>query len=132
MWDFLKANPVVLGAVIAIVPILISNVVQIILHVIDIRQKNKEAKIQAREKWTEPDVLSLMDSVKKLISLFSEVQSLIRHADDLEHLMKTDVYTEDELKAQRKSIFEKTQSSQDEMHQTIDSMARLAGSFDGE
>src|SRR5215212_5590621 len=68
----LKDYPVIVGALIATIPILISNVIQIILHVVDIRQKNREAKIQALEKSWGSDIDKAMDLLSRLIIVLSE------------------------------------------------------------
>ena len=76
MANFLKEHPVIVGALIATMPILISNLVQIYLHISENTRKDKEARSQAREKWIECDVLRIMNSIEKTMSLYQQYVDL--------------------------------------------------------
>ena len=63
------------GALIATIPILISNIVQIYLHWSENRQKEKEAKTQNRRKWVERDILEVIKRIESNLDLLEEFLS---------------------------------------------------------
>lgn len=64
-----------IGAGIATLPILISNIVQIILHISERQQKEREARIQAWEKVFGGDIDKAMDLIDRLMKAMSEFRA---------------------------------------------------------
>lgn len=64
------------GGLIATVPVLIGLGIQIYIHVGERQQKEREAKIQTKEKWIERDILRIMNGVEKVINLLMTYVSL--------------------------------------------------------
>jgi hypothetical protein len=65
-----------IGGLIATVPLLFGIAVQLIMHASEKRQKEKEAKIQSREKWIERDILKIMDLTPQILILFTNWKSI--------------------------------------------------------
>ena len=63
------------GRLIATVPVLIGLGIQIYIHVGERQQKEREAKIQTKEKWIERDILRIMNGVEKVINLLMKYRN---------------------------------------------------------
>jgi len=72
-----------LGALATLIPVIISNIHQSKEREKDRIEHRKDAKIQAREKWEEKDILSMIDSINALITNFSEEGVLILNYSNL-------------------------------------------------
>jgi hypothetical protein len=116
------------GGLIATIPILISNVVQIILQVRERNEKRREAKIQNRQTWIERDILRIMELMEKLISIISENTVLdVR----MKAFPKTSMsFTESNSESENKFYWEKMNSIFTEARQTIDIISSLIYSFE--
>jgi hypothetical protein len=113
------------GALIATIPILISNLVQIYLHVSENRRKDKET----REKWIERDVLKVMDLTEKLLTLISQIRSINIRIAGIEQLKRTMHWTDDEARKEYKSTRDVADGLIMEANQTKDLMG-IVYSFD--
>lgn len=129
-WESLR--PVIVGGLIATVPILISNLVQIYLKRMEIKQKEREGKIQAKEKWIERDILIIMGSIEHLLKIYSTIASYEFWRDILDKDVESGMFTEQQYLSKAKLNTEKIRSLGLEMHQTLDEMSRLVWSFDDE
>ena len=119
----------VVGAGIATIPILITGVVQIILHISENRQKQREAKIQAKEKWIERDVLKSMELVEAVVKLRGEIKRFDLRINRLENKKESSHFTEDEISTRLKTFRENKEGLLVELGQTIDKLGILVQSF---
>jgi hypothetical protein len=117
------------GAGIATIPILITSIVQIIIHISENRQKRREAKIQAREKWIERDVLKCMELVEAVVRLRGEIKRLDLRINRLENLTEPSHFTEDEISTRLKTLHENKENLFVELGQAIDKLGILVQSF---
>jgi hypothetical protein len=130
-WEVLR--PVIVGGLIATIPILISNLVQIYLKRMEIKQKEKEAKIQDKKKWIERDVLEIMDSTDKILELLSESHFLsVYGTNSLMQMKDLGLVTEDEHKEKLKLYIEQLDNLNLMIKQKRDTINRLVYSFDDE
>lgn len=60
-WESLR--PVIVGGLIATIPILISNLVQIYLKRMEIKQKEKEEKVQLAEELTRRNIKIIRENI---------------------------------------------------------------------
>jgi hypothetical protein len=118
------------GALIATVPILISNLVQIYLHISENRQKEKEARIQDKKKWIERDILEIMDSVAQMLRLTSESQEISTSGlDSLIQLKDVGLLAQDEYLIRAKSSLERLNIVHGEINEKVNTISRLVYSF---
>jgi hypothetical protein len=118
------------GALIATIPILISNIVQIILHVSEIRHKEREAKRQAREKWLERDILTVMGLIERLAKLDLQNIKLDLHRSSLEEKMKAGSLDADKLRPELDLRREEAEGIYIQAQEIIERMNTLTLSFD--
>ncbi len=97
----------VVGGLIATIPILVSNTVQIILHISGNRQKEKEGRIQAREKWIERDILKIMDSLEQILRITSELDNLDSQVALMKGGKEARLLSKDEFIKQFKSLVDR-------------------------
>lgn len=93
------------GALIATIPILISNLVQIILHASEMRQKNREAKLQAREKWIERDILTIMELIERLVRFGVQNEVLDLQLSSLKKRIKTGPRDSDKTHREKLAVY---------------------------
>lgn len=129
-WESLR--PVIVGGLIATIPILISNLVQIYLKRMEIKQKEKEAKIQAKEKWIERDILAIMGSIEQLLKTISTIASYELWRDILDEDVKAGMYSEEEYFSKLKLNTETIRGLGLEKLQTLNEISRLVWSFEDE
>jgi hypothetical protein len=98
----------VAGGLLAVIPVLITIRNQSIERDKDRQEQRRDARIQAREKWTERDILKMMDSIEKILKL-------VGGAVNVDTCLKP---TDEELSAINK-----------EFMQTADTIAQLVNSF---
>ena len=118
------------GALIATIPILFSNIVQIFLHVSERRQKEKEARIQAREKWIERDIVKVMESVDNLLAMFSEARALKLRRQSIIEQNQAGLYTDEELQLSLKESHQTAANVVVESNRTFDTISRFVYSFE--
>ena len=127
-WDTLF--PVIVGGLIATIPILISNLVQIYLKRFETKQKEKEANIQAKEKWIEHDILEIMESIDALISNMARGRNIVTRLELMITMKKAGMMPENEYSSEKNSFMKEFSSSSIELEQIIAKVYRLIGSFD--
>jgi hypothetical protein len=117
------------GAGIATIPILLSNIVQIILHISDNRQKRRSAKIQAKEKWIERDILKMMDLVEGVVRLRGDIDQLKIRRTSLEEDIKSNPRKKNEISATLKTYRDFSDDLFTKLNETTDKLNILMNSF---
>ena len=98
-----------LGAIVTLIPIILNNRFQAQERDKDRQEQRREAIVQAKEKWTERDILKIMESIEKVMRLVSGAANVDTN------LQPTD---------EQLSLINK------EFLQTADTIAQLVYSFD--
>lgn len=117
------------GALIATIPILISNIVQIYIHISEKRQKEKEAKINAKQKWIEHDIRKIIDSLDDLLKLVALYRDSYRDLSIIDARKNADLLTENEAKEEKLLLIQKFDTSFNEYNQIEAVAIKQAYSF---
>src|SRR5258706_2022429 len=117
------------GGLIATIPVILSNVVQLIIHNSERNQKEKEAKIQSKEKLIERDIVQIMDSLEKLIALSSQQRSMDVRLQVIIKAKEGGVINEQEYTSDAKSLYDNFWTRFPEVNQYSDVISRLVYSF---
>jgi len=120
-WNTLLA--VVLGGLIGIVTNYFSNRYQLLRWREERDEQRREAKIQAKEKWIERDILSIMESLENTVCIHRKARLLFEQIEDDKEKKKEDL---------TKTILTKLTELRHEAARLNDYMAILVKSFEGE
>jgi len=117
------------GALIATIPILISNIVQIIIHISENRQKEREAKIQDKKKCIERDILEIMDSIDVVLNQMAVNIGIYKKSTWI-NPRKTRGYISDEDVSDESNLyFEELGKSLDEFRSASAKLSKLIPCF---
>lgn len=95
----------------------------------DREEQKREAKIQAREKWIERDILTIMDSVDRILKYLSESSDFSTYFTELTNGKKAGIFSENEYLERKKSLFDSLSNRYTEVHQVNNLINKLVFSF---
>jgi hypothetical protein len=119
----------IVGAFAALIPVIVTNRHQAKEREKDRLEQRREAKIQAREKWMERDILKIMDYVDTMVMMLSESRNLGLERSNILEQIENPLFTEDNIKSQAKLNFQRFLEVTFESNKTFDMMGKLALSF---
>ena len=99
-WNTIIA--VVIGGLIAIVPTIINNIYQAKQRKEDREEDRKDARILAREKWIERDILAVINTVDDLLRMLSKYRMYKVNIDFIIGVAKVRLFAESEIEVKRK------------------------------
>src|SRR5688572_29664058 len=123
--DLTTLISVVVGGLIAIIPILITNRFQSKERDKDRQEARKEAKIQAREKWIERDILQIMNTLDKLMLVLAKHQKMELLTEDLKLGISQGIISSEESKARGKILYDDFMTQYLEIKEMEYSIVRL-------
>jgi len=121
---------VVIGGLIATIGSILNNRFQAQERQKDREEQRRESKIQAREKWTERDILRIMDLLESLMKLLAEDKNLEWEQVILEDKKTAGVITQKEYMKAGGMLFVRIPERIQENANTLELMARLVYSFE--
>src|SRR6185503_6943895 len=93
-------------------------------------EQRKYAKLQAREKWTEQDILRIRDLLESMMKLFTEEKTLWWDEVILDDKKEAGVLTEREYKKASGMLIARIPERTQETALTLELIARLVYSFE--
>ncbi len=128
--DWSTLLSVVVGGLIAVIPILINNRFQSRERDKDREEVRKETRLQTREKWIERDVLKIMDSIEKLIAILVEHENIDFQISQTKRQRDMGFLTEKEYNKQMSTIHQKIPFEINQANQMVKTIGMLIKSFD--
>ena len=120
-----------IGGLIATIPLLLGLIVQIYIHVSEMRQKAREAKIQAIEKSLGGDIDKAMDLLAEMIKIFSQRRNCEFRREALELQVERKIMSEEDFPGEIKSLVEVIITQNQQVKTVLNTMSGLMYSFDG-
>jgi hypothetical protein len=127
--DWTSLISVALGGLIATIPVLISNRYQAQERQKDREEQRRDARIQAREKWIEQDLLRIRDLLDKVMSPLTEEKRISLDQIILENKETAGLITNDEYIISERTLAARVSERFGEISNTVELMSRLVTSF---
>lgn len=118
------------GALVALIPTIINNRFQSKEKEKDRLEQRRDARIQAKEKWIERDILRVMDSIETTLKLLSRTSS---NKIQLEHILDgkiSGLLTQEESDEKLRSLYNDLMAAYIEVNQAKDVISRIVYSFE--
>jgi hypothetical protein len=121
---------VAIGGLIATIGSILNNRFQAQERQKDREEQRRHANIQAREKWTERDILRIMDLLESMMKLLTEEKTLWWDEVILDDKKEAGVLTESAYKKARGMLIARIPERIQETALTLELIARLVYSFE--